>query len=137
MRKIKFRGRRLETGEWVYGLLILKNKIRVIHNHSFINKADGNNVEYQTYEDFIIDPNTVGQFTGVYDKNKVEIYEGDRCELRYINGLPSVFGKVIWGEIHTHFSLLNDEGGCYSLSMGGSLVDGIYVLTSWKNIEHE
>ena len=67
MREIKFRGKR-PNGEWVVGDL----------NHYI----DGH-VDIVTYHDNVracncmVDPDTVGQFTGLKDKNGTEIYEGD------------------------------------------------------------
>jgi len=60
MREIKFRGKRVDNGEWVYGDL---HKGFITGNRYI----DGREIH----------PETVGQFTGLKDKNEVEIYEGD------------------------------------------------------------
>ena len=62
MREIKFRAK--HGKEWVYGDLHLNSgKMSHIHPDPFTSKS--------------IDPDTVGQFTGLKDKNGKEIYEGD------------------------------------------------------------
>ena len=63
MRTIKFRAKRIDNGEWVYG-----HYFQVDENHTIVTK-DG------VYR--FIDESTLGQFIGNMDKNEVEIFEGD------------------------------------------------------------
>lgn len=62
-REIKFRGKSLNNGDWVCGDLHLNTPHPHIH-FGFDDRAK-------------IDTNTIGQFTGLLDKNGKEIYEGD------------------------------------------------------------
>ena len=63
MRTIKFRGKQFNNGKWVYGYLADGNLI-----------CTASDTKWDAVE---VKATTVGQFTGLTDKNGKEIYEGD------------------------------------------------------------
>ena len=72
MREIKFRAK--HGKEWVYGDLHLLSKMPHIHTDPFTQKS--------------INIETIGQYTGLKDKNGDEIYEGDIISFDYGVGEP-------------------------------------------------
>ena len=99
MREIIFRGKRVDNGEWVYGQLISKKCVRdngmpdryfdwVECNYSYIYEDNiENNIEEYPTKFVEVIPETIGQFTGLYDKDKKPIYEGDIIDIHQtING---------------------------------------------------
>jgi uncharacterized phage protein (TIGR01671 family) len=116
-REIKFKGQLVNTNEWVYGDLIqLERDFKKVFKIINLSKVDN-----KLRRDLTVIPESISQFTGLKNKNGVEIYENDIFNYKKHKGYlledfkgqiafeDGCFGyKVITGENYKQFTPFSD-----------------------------
>lgn len=126
MREILFRGKRVDNGEWVHGWVTTQHK-----------KYTGGNlltkIQSSTFGagEHYVDTETIGQFTGLTDKNGKKIFEGDIVECENYHG--KVKGVIAYHNTYFYLSCISgysDENlfNCSNYKVVGNVYDNAELL---------
>lgn len=121
-RVIKFRAKRMDSNEWLFGSLFVDK-----NNQCYIKESDGKPC-------FIGDKDTIGQFVNLKDKHGVEMYEGDIIGVKeYKNialGVMTLEERELFdieelkGDLEKEYvGAIDWEEGCFVFSSNGEYND--------------
>ena len=121
MREITFRGKRTDNGEWIYGV---PTKDELGETVIVENVFECGEYDCRGAECLYVDENSIGQYTGLTDKNGTKIFEGDVVRGRFL------FEREI-------LSVVTFKDGAFGLEWNRGKAKEFSAFTSMCNIEYE
>lgn len=119
MRKIKFKGKSIHSDEWCFGSLVDYGD-----GDCEIQGFDVFHEGKDTWKELTVDYNTVCQFTGMYDADEKEIYEGDIVRTSVAK---DAIGVVEWDNNQASFVVhMKGRTQCYPLSESDKIIGNIH-----------
>lgn len=152
MREILFRGKRVDNGEWVEGFYVqVDNKAYIslpldISGDGVITMFDEKQSKAHLYtlSPFLeVVPETVGQYTGLTDKNGNKIFEGDIVK---VQGRSTLYCEVTYGKSSAMYWIGNDKLEYYAelgainlryLEIVGNVIDNPELVGKYERLEKE
>ena len=130
MREILFRGKWTINGDWVYGDFVHGNERKSLRDSIFVYDS-----ETQSFNDYKINPSTLGQYTGLTDKNGKRIFEGDIVKTdkfsepnkQYIIKYDLQFGAFI-GQDRYNVYFVTFDGDSGEFEVIGNITDNPELL---------
>lgn len=119
MREILFRGKRVDNGEWVEGgILQTENWASIFVCKDY--QGSLNEAPYSDVEEIDVIPETVGQFTGLLDKNGMKIFEGD----------------IVSNDLERPYNIIVFRDGCFMFNCNDGGQDYYDIMLPILRIEH-
>ena len=140
MTEILFRGKRADNGEWVYGHLLEQNTPDC-HSYivmSIIAELDNRHIEIMEFDINEVIPETVGQFTGLTDKNGKKIFEGDIVNVIYTSSLGEEFTQITtvrYDETECCFYPMRWEEDCVNCDYSTEITEIVVISNIHDNPE--
>jgi len=104
-RDIEFRGKKINTQQWVYGNLSIKEDIVKSSGKIYLINS------FKISGSFEVDPETIGMFTGHFDKNGKKVFEGDirRETVEHSKGDENLYFVCKWLEQTSSFAWFSED----------------------------